>query len=376
MTSSVEGMHHDTWLISQARPTEPGDPLNFPPVMASNFRLPSDQQYARVDGTETTHAFEALIGGLEDGRSLAFSTGMAAVAAVFGRLPVGSTLVLPVDPYHATRHLADEGEEQGRWSVVRLDQADTQAWVDAAATADLIWIETPANPLMTVADLPAICAAPRKPGSILAVDSTFATPLVQKPLALGADISMHSATKFIGGHSDLMAGVLTVSSDATDLYDELTRRRLLYGATIGGLEAFLAIRGARTLGLRMERAMANAAVLAERLEAHPEVTQVRYPGLASSPTHENAAKFMDGFGAMMSFELSGTGERASAVVERHGLIKNATSLGGVESTWERRAIVAGQEGMPPTLIRLSVGCENVEDLWADIDSSLSESSGT
>ena len=120
--------------------------------------------------------------------------------------------------------------------------------------------------------------------------------------------------------------------------------------------------------------MANAVVLAERLESHPEVTLVRYPGLESSPTHANAAKFMDGFGAMMSFELSGTGDRASAVVERHGLIKNATSLGGVESTWERRAIVAGQEGMPPTLIRLSVGCENVEDLWADIDSALSESS--
>lgn len=366
-------MHHDTWLISQARPTEPGDPLNFPPVMASNYRLPGDRYYSRIEGTDTSVAFETLIGGLENGRSLAFSTGMAAVSAVFGGLPVGSTVVLPNDPYHATKGLAAEGEAQGRWAVRRLDLADTQAWVDAAAEADLIWLETPENPLMIVCDLPTICAAPRKPGGLLAVDSTFATPLVQQPLALGADISMHSATKFIGGHSDLMAGVLTVTDD--DVYDSLANRRLLHGATIGGLEAFLAIRGARTLGLRIERAMANAEILAERLEAHPEIEKVLYPGLESFETHENAKKFMDGFGAMMSFVVAGSGERASAVVERKGLIKNATSLGGIESTWERRALIAGQEGMPPTLIRLSVGCENVEDLWADIELALSETSG-
>ncbi len=367
-------MHHDTWLVSQARPTELGDPLNYPPVMASNFRLPSERQYARVDGTDTTIAFETLIGGLENGRSLVFSTGMAAVAAVFSGLPVGSTVVMPTDPYHATKGLVAQGEAQGRWTVMRLDLTDTQAWVDAAADADLIWIETPANPLMTVCDLPTICAAPRKQGGLLAVDGTFATPLVQKPLALGADISMHSATKFIAGHSDLMAGVVTVSEGATELYDDLARQRLLHGATIGGLEAFLAIRGARTLGLRMERAMANAAVIAERLEGHAEITKVLYPGLDSFEGHANAKTFMDGYGAMMSFEVAGSGERASAVVERKGIIKNATSLGGVESTWERRALVAGQEGMPPTLIRLSVGCENVEDLWADIDSALSETS--
>lgn len=367
-------MHPDTWLVSQARPTKLGDPLNYSPVMASNFRLPSERQYARADGTETTVAFETLIGGLENGRTLAYSTGMAAVSAVIGGLPVGSTIALPADPYHATKGLAAEGEAQGRWSVRRLDLADTQAWIDAASEVDLVWIETPENPLMAVCDLPAICAAPRKPGGLLAVDSTFATPLVQQPLALGADISMHSATKFIGGHSDLMAGVLTVPEDAAELYESLATRRLLHGATIGGLEAFLAIRGARTLGLRMERAMANAGVIAERLEAHPDVVKVLYPGLESFETHGNAKTFMDGFGAMMSFEVAGSGERASAMVERKGLIKNATSLGGVESTWERRALIAGQEGMPPTLIRLSVGCENIDDLWADIASALGETS--
>ena len=361
-------MHPDTWLISQGRPTESGDPLNFQPTMASNFRLPGDRYYNRTEGTETAGAFEELIGGIEGGRTLAFSTGMAAVSAVFDSLAVGSTLVIPEDPYHATNGLAVDGEKQGRWTVVRLDLADTDAWVAAASTADLLWIETPANPLMTVADLPTICTAPRKDGCLIAVDGTFATPLVQKPLALGADISMHSATKFIGGHSDLMAGVLTMSNDA--LYEDLWSRRVRLGSTIGGLEAFLAIRGARTLALRMERSMDNARTLAERLEAHGEIARVRYPGLPSHDTHDNAATFMDGFGAMMSFEVTGAGERASAVVEHTSIINNATSLGGIESTWERRALIAGQETMPPTLIRFAVGCENVDDLWADISAAL------
>ena len=366
-------MHPDTWLISQGRPTNLGDPLNHPPTMASNFRLPGERYYSRSEGTPTQDALEELIGKVEGGRSLAFATGMAAVAAVFDRLPVGSTLVIPEDPYHATNGLAVEGEAQGRWTVLRLDLADTDAWVAAAQTADLLWVESPANPLMTVADLPTICAAPRKTGCLVAVDGTFATPLVQAPLGYGADISMHSATKFIGGHSDLMAGLLTVKDD--ELYDDLWNRRLRLGATIGGLEAFLAIRGARTLGLRMERSMANAVILAERLEAHPEIARVRYPGLESHDTHANAAKFMCGFGAMMSFEVTGAGERASAVVDHTSIINNATSLGGIESTWERRSLIAGQETMPPTLIRFSVGCEYVEDLWQDIASALLDTSG-
>lgn len=361
-------MHPDTWLISQARPQALGQPLNYPPSMASNFRLPDERYYNRTEGTETQNALEDLIGGLEGGRSLVFGTGMAAVATVFAGLPVGSTLVIPEDPYHATNGLAVEGEEHGRWTVLRLDLADTDAWVEAALTADLLWIETPANPLMTVADLPTICAAERKAGCLIAVDGTFATPLVQRPLALGADISMHSVTKFIGGHSDLMGGSLSVRDDA--LYDDLWNRRVRHGGTIGGLEAFLAIRGARTLGLRMERSMENAAVLAGRLEEHPEVARVRYPGLPSHDTHAHAAKFMDGFGAMMSFDVTGTGERASAVVQHTSIINNATSLGGIESTWERRALIPGQETMPPTLIRFSVGCENVDDLWADITAAL------
>lgn len=353
-----------TWLISGGRSRVPGEPLNVAPVLASNFYLPADRVYSRSDGTETSLAFETLIGGLEGGRALAFASGMAAVAVVLNRLPVGSTLAIPLDPYHAVKGLAEEAEQQNRWNILRLDLADTQSWIDAALVADLLWLETPANPLMTVADLPAICAAPRKDGTIVAVDSTFATPLVQRPLELGADVVMHSATKFIGGHSDLLAGLLI--TDSEELYDEFHNRRLLNGATIGGLEAFLAIRGARTLALRMDKAQANAMELAKRLDTADDVALVRYPGLPSHPTHEAARSFMTGWGAMISFETVGSGERASAICERVEIINHATSLGGIESTMERRASIPGQETMPPTLIRLSVGCEDIEDLSNDL----------
>ncbi len=362
-----------SWVVAGARSRRPGEPLNVAPVLASNFYLPSDRIYSRGDGTTTSEALEELIGGLEGGAALAFSSGMAAVAAVLHRLPVGAVLAVPEDPYHGVAGLCVEGEEQGRWTVLRLDLADTDAWVEAALTADLLWLESPANPLITVADLPAICGAPRKPGTLVAVDSTFATPLVQQPLALGADIVMHSATKFIGGHSDLLGGLLVTRQ--VDLYDELAERRKLTGAIIGAMEAFLATRGARTLSLRMERAQHNAMILAERLEAHPEVSRVRYPGLPSHDTHEAAKRFMAGFGAMMSFETTGTGERAGAVCERAELINHATSLGGIESTMERRAVIPGQETIPPTLIRFSIGCEDVEDLWSDLTQALESTRG-
>ena len=306
--------------------------------------------------------------GLEGGKALAFASGMAAAAVVLHRVPVGSVIAVPQDPYHGVNGLVEEGEALGHFSAMRLDMADTAAWQRAALDADLLWLESPANPLITVADLPAICSAPRKPGTIVAVDSTFATPLAQRPLELGADIVMHSATKFIGGHSDLLAGVLATNS--IELHDELHHRRLLNGATIGALEAFLAIRGARTLALRMERSQENAQVLAERLASHPEIAKVRYPGLPADENHAVAKSFMDSFGAMMSFETTGTAARAGEVCSRAELINHATSLGGIESTMERRAAIAGQERIPETLIRFSVGCENVDDLWADLDNAL------
>ena len=309
-----------------------------------------------------------MLGRLDGGRALAFASGMAAAAVVFQRLAVGAQIAVPTDPYHGVDGIVAEGEQQGRLTVRRLDQADTDAWVDAVGQCDLVWLESPENPLITVADLPTICGTPRPDTTLVAVDSTFATPLNQQPLTLGADVVMHSATKFIGGHSDLLAGVLVTNRD--DLYDEIHRRRLLHGATIGAMEAFLTMRGARTMGLRLERAQGNAMELATRLESHDQVARVRYPGLPSHSTHDVAASFMSGFGAVLSFEPTGPGGRASEVCARVELINHATSLGGVESTMERRAVIPGQERIPASLIRMSVGCEHVDDLWADLTRAL------
>lgn len=214
----------------------------------------------------------------------------------------------------------------------------------------------------------AICAAPRKPGALMAVDNTFATPLNQRPLALGATVSLQSATKFIGGHSDLLAGVATTRDEA--LWQALRKSRELTGATPGALEAFLAVRGARTLALRLQRAQQTALTLAERLERHRSVTCVRYPGLPSHATHAVAKRVLKGFGSIVSFDVLGGAEVADAVCRTVRLIRHATSLGGVETTVERRAAIPGQEHLPASLLRLSVGIEDAEDLWSDLDSAL------
>jgi cystathionine gamma-synthase len=246
--------------------------------------------------------------------------------------------------------------------------ADTARWVELCGVADVIWLESPSNPLLTVGDIDTICAAPRKPGAILGVDNTFATPLNQRPLTLGADAAVQSVTKFIGGHSDLIGGVVTVRD--ANLLAALRQSRELTGATPGTLEAFLAVRGARTLALRLERAQHNAMTLAERLARHPNVTLTRYPGLTSHPTHEAARRQLKGFGTIISFDVRGDALAADAVCVGLQLIQHATSLGAVESTIERRASIPGQEHLPPTLLRLSVGIECVEDLWTDLDRAL------
>ena len=203
---------------------------------------------------------------------------------------------------------------------------------------------------------------------MLGVDNTFATPLNQRPLALGADMAVQSVTKFIGGHSDLLGGVVTVRD--ANLLAALRKARELAGATPGTLETFLAVRGVRTLALRVERAQHSAMTLAERLARHPNVTVTRYPGLPSHPTHEAARRQLKGFGTIISFDVRGDSATADAVCAGLQLIQHATSLGAVESTIERRASIPGQEHLPPTLLRLSVGIEAVEDLWADLDRAL------
>jgi cystathionine gamma-synthase len=335
---------------------------------ASNFVLGAQRAYARDDGTRGWEALEEIIGGLEGGSSVAFASGMAGIAAVFDQLPTGATVALPDDCYQGAAGLANAGQNRGRWSVRRIAVADTATWIQACAESDLIWVESPSNPLLTVAELRTICAAPRKRGSILGVDNTFATPLNQRPLELGADVAVQSATKFIGGHSDLLAGVVTVRDSA--LLAALRQARELAGATPGTLEMFLAVRGARTLAVRLERAQRNAMTIAERLANHPRVVIARYPGLASHPTHETARRELKGFGTIISFDVRGGVQAADAVCAQVGLIQHATSLGAVESTIERRASVPGQEHLPPALLRLSVGIEGLEDLWADLDRAL------
>jgi cystathionine gamma-synthase len=359
----------ESWLVSAGRPNQAGAPLNTPLTPASNFLIGEPgREYARDDGTPTWESLEAVLGGLERGRAVAFSSGMAAIAAVFDQLPASSRVALPDDCYQGVSGLVAAGAARGRWTVERVPAADVPAWIDACRRCDLVWLESPSNPLLTVVDLEAVCAAHRRPGTVVAVDNTFATPLNQQPLDLGATVALQSATKFIGGHSDLLAGAAVTRDDA--VWHGLRRSRELAGATPGTLEAFLAVRGARTMAVRLERSQRSAQVLAERLQAHAAVTTVRYPGLPSHPTHEVARRVLRGFGSVLSFDTVGDAGFADRVCRRVRLIQHATSLGAVESTMERRAAIPGQEHLPPTLLRLSVGIEAVDDLWADLSDAL------
>lgn len=363
----------ETWLVSAGRDRRPGSPLNVPPIPASNFVLGDHRAYSRDDGTPGWEALEAIVGGLEGGSAVAFASGMAAIAAIFDQLPAGSVVALPDDCYQGVVGLAQAGERRGRWTVHRVPVTDTARWIELCGVADLIWLESPSNPLLTVGDVDAICAAPRKRGAILGVDNTFATPLNQRPLFLGADVTVQSVTKFIGGHSDLLGGVVTMR-DAS-LLASLRHAREFAGATPGTLEMFLAARGARTLSLRLERAQRNAMTLAERLANHPNVALTRYPGLSSHPTHEAARRQLKGFGSIISFDVRGGSGAADAVCAAVRVIQHATSLGAVESTIERRASISGQEHLPPGLLRLSVGIECVEDLWTDLNRALRSEPG-
>ena len=368
MAKSASEIKPESWLVSAGRAAEPGAPLNVPPIPASNFIIGTGREYSRDDGTPTWEALEEIVGGLELGKAVAFASGMAAIASVFDQLAAGAIVVLPDDCYQGVAGLVAAGAEKHRWSVQRVAVDDTAGWIQSCGVADLIWLESPSNPLLTVADLEAICAAPRKPGAIVAVDNTFATPLNQRPLEFGATVSLQSATKFIGGHSDLLAGVATTKDDA--LWHALRKSRELTGATPGTLEAFLAVRGARTLALRLQRAQQTAITLSERLEKHRLVTRVRYPGLPSHPTHATAKRVLQGFGTIISFDLLGGGEFADDVCRNLRLIRHATSLGAVESTIERRAAIPGHGHLPPSLLRLSVGIEDADDLWNDLESAI------
>jgi cystathionine gamma-synthase len=371
---SGKPMSPATVAISSGRPArEPDAPLNPAIVLASTYHAGGVTAYGRT-GNPTWTAFEDTLGALEGGQAVAFASGMAAVAAVVDLVPHGATVVGPRYAYSGTLQLLREHARRGRLDVRLVDISDTAAVADACTGAELLWVETPTNPLLQVADLPALAAATTASGTLLAVDSTLATPLAQRPLALGADLSVHSATKFLSGHSDVILGAVVARAPA--IAERVITQRTLLGAIPGPVETWLALRGVRTLELRMHRAQANAGELARRLHDHPRVERVRYPGLPDDPGHARARSQMDGFGAVVGIDVAGGATSAEQVATGTRLWVHATSLGGIESTLERRRRWQVEStDVPEGLVRLSVGCENVEDLWDDLARALDGDSG-
>lgn len=343
-----------TVVVAAGRPAHtPGAGVNPPVELSSTYVAGGPVGYARV-GNPTWSAFEEALGALEGGSALAYPSGMAAIAAVFALAPDGSRVVVPDCAYNTTLALADELDAAGRHEVVRVDIADADALAEALAhPTALLWLESPTNPLLDLCDLPLAVERGHAAGALIAVDNTFATPLGQQPLALGADVVVHSATKYLAGHSDVLLGATVAASP--EVHERLHTHRTVHGAIPGPFETWLALRGLRTLHLRWERATASAAVIAQRLAGHPAVERVRYAGI----------------GAIVSIEVRGGADAADAVCERTRLWTFATSLGGVESLLERRRRHPLEPTtVPENLVRLSVGIEDVEDLWRDLDAAL------
>jgi cystathionine gamma-synthase len=361
--------HPDTIAITVGRPPAgPDAPVNPSIVLSATLHAGGGVGYGRY-GNETWTALENAIGAFESGDTLVFSSGMAAINAVFSILPVGSVVTASHQGYSGVMTLLNSLQASGRIEVRFVDVANTADVLAALPGTALLWLESPTNPLLDVADLPTLISAAKKFGCGIAVDNTFATPLVQQPLLMGADIVMHSVTKYFSGHSDVLMGSLSTNDQA--LLGRLTDARTIGGAIPGPFEAWLALRGIRTFPLRFERAQANALELAMRLSRHPKVAQVHYPGLVSDVYHERAKSFMKGYGAVLSFTLHGSAVQADRVCASSTIITFATSLGGVESLWERRRRWPSESSsVPESLIRLSVGCENVDDLWSDIEQAL------
>ncbi len=377
-----EPLQRDTLAVTAARPArERGAPLNPPLVLSSTFvssgpPTPDEPLYGR-NANPTWSALEEALGALENAArpAVATASGMAAIGAVLALVPPGGRVVLPRHAYQLTGALvADLGARTGL-RAVPVDVADTEAVLAAvrAEPTDLLWVESPTNPMLEVADLPALVSGAHAAGALVVVDNTFATPIAQRPLDHGADLVVHAVTKYLAGHSDVVLGAVVTC--APELRERLVAHRTLHGAIPGPWEAWLALRGLRTLALRVERAQASAATLAERLAAHPAVVEVRHPSLASDPGHERARRLLDGFGSVLGLRPIGGVAAADAVVDAVRLWVPATSLGGVESTLERRRRFATESAtVPEDLLRLSVGIEHVEDLWADLRDALDTAS--
>jgi len=339
-------------------------------------------EYVRY-GNPTRSALERCIASLEnapdDCPALCFSSGQAATDCALRLLRPGDRLVMARDVYGGTTQLAEQVLRPAGVCVELVDATDTDAFT-AAITADtrLVWIESPSNPLLRITDVAAVVQAARSVGALVAIDNTFATPCYQTPLDLGVDIVMHSATKYLGGHTDLLGGALVVRDPA--LRERLYTVQKLTGGVAAPFDCWLTLRGIRTLEIRMAAHSANARAVAELLEEHPRVAAVHYPGLVSHPQHALAARQMRGFGGMVAFEVRGGRPAAERVLGRTRLFALAASLGGVESiiSYPRLMSHAGltpkerqRRGIGDGLLRLSVGLEHADDLIADLDQALS-----
>ncbi|PWS37547.1 cystathionine gamma-synthase [Falsiroseomonas bella] len=351
-----------------------------PPIhVTTTFLRDPDNQYrsgniyGRADN-ETVREAEAVIAMLEDApAAMLLGSGMSAATAVFLALSPGDHVVAPNVMYWALRNwLLTDGT---RWGlrVTLVDMTDLEALRGAVRPGEtmLVWAETPANPLWSITDIAAAARIAHEAGALLAVDSTCATPLLTRPIEHGADIVMHAATKYLNGHSDVVAGALATARK-DEMWDRIRRNRAMLGQILGPLEAFLLLRGMRTLPLRVPAACASAMQLAERFAVHPAVAEVLYPGLPGHPGHAIAKRQMQGgFGGMLSIRVRGGAPHAIGTAARVELWKRATSLGGVESLIEHRASIEGAGSpCPDDLLRLSTGIEDPADLYADLDRAL------
>ncbi len=371
-------LHPETLAIHAGGEPDAATGAVVPPLhLATTFRHgPAAERVAgyeyQREGNPTQDRLEAALTTLEGGRgALMFATGMAAMSALLESLPPGSHLLIPMDCYAGLRTLTAEFLPARGVTADAVDMRSGQAVQEALrASTRLVWLETPSNPLLQISDIRALAALAHANGSRLVCDNTFATPMLQRPLALGADIVMHSTTKYFGGHSDVMGGAL-VFAQRDELFDSVAHRRHITGATLAPFNAWLTLRGCRSLPARMAWHCRNARAVAAALAAHPAVEAVNYPGLTSHPGHTTAAAQMSDFGGMLSFTLRGGRDAALRTAGALRLIINATSLGGCESLIEHRASV---EGSSPTtaqnLLRLSVGLEHPDDLIADLRQAL------
>lgn len=374
----------ETRAIHAGQKPDPRTGAVIPPIYATSTYaqdgvggLREGFEYSRT-GNPTRAALEECIAALEGGtRGLAFASGMAAEDTLLRAvLKPGDHMVIPDDAYGGTYRLVSKVVERWgvSWTAAPVSDAEAVRAVVTPSTK-IIWVETPTNPLLGIADITALAAVARDAGALLVVDNTFATPYLQQPLALGADVVVHSTTKYAGGHSDVVGGALVVADTA--LGDELAYHQNTLGAVAGPFDAWLVLRGLKTLGVRMDRHCDNAERVVALLREHPRVSQVLYPGLAEHPGHDVAAKQMSRFGGMVSFRVDGGEQAAIDVCNRARLFVLGESLGGVESLIEHpgRMTHASASGspleVPGDLVRLSVGIETVDDLLADLTQALS-----